>query len=115
MLKLKSDWRRVHELNALGGRGAPPALQLGASEIAYIAHGFAMGDVEVRACVGAARVEAKTLQFLHSFDTGDDLAIWAWSFCRTGNTSQLSYFVDGVFRRGFSGYWEASRMRVIGV
>ena len=115
MLKLKSDWRRVHELNALGGRGAPPALQLGASEIAYIAHGFAMGDVEVRACVGAARVEAKTLQFLHSFDTGDDLAIWAWSFCRTGNTSQLSFLVDGVIRRGFSGYWEASRMRVIGV
>jgi len=115
VLKLKSDWRRVHELNALGGRGAPPALQLGASEIAYIAHGFAMGDVEVRACVGAARVEAKTLQFLHSFDTGDDLAIWAWSFCRTGNTSQLSYLVDGVFPRGFSGYWDASRERVDGV
>ena len=114
MLKLKEDWRRVHAFNA-PQKNAPPALQLGASEIAYIAHGFAMGDVEVRACVGAARVEAKTLQFLHSFDTGDDLAIWAWSFCRTGNTSQEGFFVDGVFRRGYIGYWEASRMRVIGV
>ena len=104
----------MHAFNA-AQQSAPPALQLGASEIAYIAHGFAMGDVEVRACVGAARVEAKTLQFLHSFDTGDDLAIWAWSFCRTGNTSQLSWLVDGVFRRGFSGYWEASRLRVDGV
>ena len=114
MLKLKADWRRVHAVNARN-RGSPPALQLGAPEIAYIAHGFAMGDVEVRACVGAARVEAKTLKFLHSFDTGDDLAIWAWSFCRTGNTSQLSYLVDKIFRRGFSGYWEASRLRVDGV
>ena len=104
----------MHAFNA-AQQSAPPALQLGASEIAYIAHGFAMGDVEVRACGGAARVEAKALQLLHSFDTGDDLAIWAWSFCRTGNTSQLSYLVDGVFLRGFSGYWDASRMRVFGV
>ena len=76
MLKLKADWQRVHALNALH-RSAPPALQLGASEIAYIAHGFVMGDEEVRACVGAARVEAKALQLLHSFDTGDDLAYGA--------------------------------------
>ena len=114
MLKLKTDWQRVHALKAFS-RSDQPTLQLGASEIAYIAQGFAMGDVEVRACVGAARVEAKTLQFLHSFDTGDDLAIWAWSFCRTGNTSQLSYLVDKIFRRGFSGSWEASRLRVDGV
>ena len=114
MLKLKTDWQRVHALKAFS-RSDQPALQLGASEIAYIAQGFAMGDEEVRACVGAARVEAKALQLLHSFDTGDDLAIWAWSFCRTGNTSQLSWLVDGVFPRGFSGYWDASRMRVFGV
>ena len=114
MLKLKADWQRVHALNALH-RSAPPALQLGASEIAYIAHGFVMGDEEVRACVGAARVEAKALQLLHSFDTGDDFWRWAWSFCRTGNTSQQSWLVDGVFPRGFSGYWEASRLRVDGV
>ena len=113
MLKLKADWRRVHAVNQTNG--PPPRLQLGASDFAYIAHGFAMGDVEVRACVGAARVEAKALQLLHSFDTGDDLAIWAWSFCRTGNTSQLSYLVDKIFRRGFSGYWDASRLRVDGV
>ena len=115
MSQLQDDWRRVHAFNAEGGSCAPPELKLTAARIAYIAHGFAMGDVEVRACVGAARVEAKTLQFLHSFDTGDDLAIWAWSFCRTGNTSQLSYFVDKIFWRGFSGYWDASRMRVFGV
>ena len=114
MLKLKTDWRRVHELNALF-KGAPPELQLGAAEIAYVAHGFALGDVEVRACASAIRVEAKTLQLLHSFDTGDDLKRWHWHFCRTGNTSLLSFLVDGVFRRGFSGYWEASRMRVFGV
>ena len=113
MLKLKADWRRVHAVNQTNG--PPPRLQLGASDFAYIAHGFAMGDVEVRACVGAARVEAKALQLLHSFDTGDDLVIWAWSFCRTGNTSQLSYLVDKIFRRGFSGYWDASRLRVDGV
>ena len=113
MLKLQADWRRVHAIRTR--EGAPPKLQLGAAEIAYIAHGFTMGDVEVRACAGAARVEAKALQLLHSFDAGDDLQRWHWSFCRTGNTSQLSWLVDGVFRRGYSGYWDASRMRVDGV
>ena len=114
MLKLKKDWRRVHAFNSVG-HGSPPPLNLNASKIAYIAHMFVMGDVEVRACASAIRVEAKGLQLLHSFDTGDDLAIWAWSFCRTGNTSQLSYLVDKIFRRGYSGYWDASRMRVDGV
>ena len=105
----------MHAYNSTGGHRVQPTLKLGASEITYIAQGFAMGDEEVLACVGAARVEAKALQLLHSFDAGDDLAIWAWSFCRTGNTSQLSYLVDKIFRRGFSGYWDASRMRVFGV
>ena len=114
MLKLKEDWRRVHAFNA-PRKPNLPELKLNASRIAYIAHMFAMGDVEVRACASAIRVEAKGLQLLHSFDTGDDLKRWHWSFCRTGNTSQLSFLVDGVFRRGFSGYWEASRMRVFGV
>ena len=104
----------MHAFNA-PQQGAPPKLQLNASRIAYIAQMFALGDVEVRACASAIRVEAKGVQLLHSFDTGDDLAIWAWSFCRTGNTSQLSYLVDKIFRRGFSGYWEASRLRVDGV
>ena len=114
MRRLKEDWRRVHTFNAPRG-GAPPALRLSASLIAYIAHMFTMGDVEVRACASAIRVEAKGLQLLHSFDTGNDFWRWVWSFCRTGNTSQLSFLVDGVFRRGFSGYWEASRLRVHGV
>ena len=114
MLKLKKDWRRVHAFNA-SASPHPPALQLNASRIAYIAQIFALGDVEVRACASATRVEAKGVQLLHSFDTGDDLKRWHWHFCRTGNTSLLSFLVDGVFRRGFSGYWEASRMRVFGV
>ena len=114
MLKLKKDWRRVHAFNSVG-HGSPPPLNLNASKIAYIAHMFVMGDVEVRACASAIRVEAKGLQLLLSFDTGDDLKRWHWHFCRTGNTSLLSFFVDGVFLRGFSGYWEASRERVDGV
>ena len=114
MLKLKEDWRRVQAFNA-PRKPNLPELKLNASRIAYIAHMFAMGDVEVRACASAIRVEAKGVQLLHSFDTGDDLKRLHWHFCRTGNTSLLSYFVDGVFRRGFSGYWDASRMRVFGV
>jgi len=114
MRRLQEVWRRVHAFNAFN-RPHPPALQLNASLIAYIAHMFTMGDVEVRACASAIRVEAKGLQLLHSFDTGDDFWRWVWSFCRTGNTSQLSFIVDGVFQRGFSGYWEASRLRVHGV
>ena len=104
----------MHAFNA-PQQGAPPKLQLNASRIAYIAQMFALGDVEVRACASAIRVEAKGVQLLHSFDTGDDLKRLHWHLCRTGNTSLLSFLVDKVFPRGFSGYWEASRMRVFGV
>ena len=58
MRKLKADWQHVHALNA-PFNGAPPVLRLGASEIAYIAHMFVMGDVEVRACASAIRVETE--------------------------------------------------------
>ena len=44
MLKLKKDWRRVHAFNA-SASPHPPALQLNASRIAYIAQIFAHGDV----------------------------------------------------------------------
>ena len=59
-------------------------------------------------------VEAMRLQYLTCSHTGDFWK-WVWANCRTGNTSQLAFLEDGVFRHGFEAYWAASRLCAVGV
>ena len=91
-----------------------PQPPLDASTITLLAHCFALGDDYVRGRVRAGRVEVMHLLYVTSSHTGDFWE-WVWANCRTGNTSQLAFLEDRIFRYGFEAYWAASRLCVIGV